>query len=67
VRNRWIRVATLDPEGPAIHVLGDRGFAPHGPERLALPVARSSAAWYGGRREHLPCARIVPPAPEETP
>ncbi|HLJ49193.1 MAG TPA: DUF2309 domain-containing protein [Bryobacteraceae bacterium] len=58
VENRWVRIATIDPESGCVHVRRDRGF-----ERLAaplerLPVALSYAEWYGGKREHLGMAWI---------
>ena len=58
VENRWFRLATIDPETGAVHVRRDHGFeAFEGPvERL--PVALSSAEWYGGKRQHLPMAWI---------
>jgi hypothetical protein len=57
-RNRWIRVAALDPDSAALQVLGPGGFAPHAPEMNRLPEAGGSADWTRGRRDHLPCARI---------
>jgi hypothetical protein len=60
IENRWIRVATLDPDSPAIHVFGTGGIRPHDRERSELPVVRDSAAWYRGQRDHLGCARIDP-------
>lgn len=60
VRNRWIRVASLDPSSPTVRELGPGGFAPVAP--APLPRAASSADWYRGHRDHLPCARIEGPA-----
>lgn len=58
VENRWIRVATIDPESGCVHICRDQGFEEfYGPiERL--PVAFSSSEWYGGKLEHLPMAWI---------
>ncbi len=59
VENRWIRLATLDPDDGHVEVYRGGGVF----ERLEgdeepLPVAGSSLEWYAGRREHLPLARI---------
>ncbi len=58
VENRWVRIAAIDPASGYVHVRRDGGF-----ERLVgpldrLPVAFSSAEWYGGKREHLAMAWI---------
>jgi hypothetical protein len=65
VENRWIRVATIDPDSGRVHVRRDGGFeAFEGPvERL--PVALSSAEWYSGKLEHLAMASIQTPAGAE--
>ena len=63
VRNRWIRVAALDPDSPTVRELRPAGFSPVAP--TPLPSARTSAEWYRGHRDHLPCARIGAPAPAE--
>ncbi|HEX2573201.1 MAG TPA: DUF2309 domain-containing protein [Polyangia bacterium] len=59
VRNRWLQVATVDPETREIQVLGADGFAPLVAPAAPLPVVPSSVDWYRGRREHLPLARIA--------
>ena len=59
IEGGWIRLAVLDPEGPGIQVYRGGRFERHVPESLVLATAPSSAAWYRGRRDHLPCARIV--------
>lgn len=61
VRNRWLQVATVDPETREIQVFGEQGFAPWMPPATAapLPVVPSSVDWYRGQREHLPLARIA--------
>jgi uncharacterized protein len=58
VENRWIRIATIDPESGRVHVRRDGGFEEfHGPvERL--PAALSSAEWFGGKIGHLGMASI---------
>jgi hypothetical protein len=61
VNNRWIQLASLSPtEGPIrVYSARERSFVDHVPEARELPVVGSSLDWYGGRREHLRCARIV--------
>lgn len=68
IRNRWIQIATLDPDGATLHVLrrGAR-FEEHVPENTVLATAPTSSAWYGGRRDHLPCARITSAVPAAWP
>lgn len=58
VKNRWIRVATIDPGDGRVHVYRDGVFEPFVPAAVPLPVASSSAEWYQGRLEHLAMARI---------
>jgi len=63
VENRWIRVATIDPASGRIHarrghIDKDGGFEEFEGPVERLPVALSSAEWYGGRIEHLPMAWI---------
>jgi len=56
--NRWIRIATIDPESGRVHVRRDRGFEEFDGPLERLPVALSSAEWYSGKREHLRMAWI---------
>ena len=58
VENRWIRVATIDPDSGRIHVRRNSGFEQFDGPVERLPVAFSSAEWYGGKIEHLPMAWI---------
>jgi uncharacterized protein YbcC (UPF0753/DUF2309 family) len=58
VENRWIRLATIDPESGRVHVRRDSGFEEFAGPLERLPVALSSAEWYGGKPEHLPMAWI---------
>jgi uncharacterized protein YbcC (UPF0753/DUF2309 family) len=58
VANRWIRLATIDPESGKIHVRREAGFAEFQGPVERLPVAFSSAEWYRGKIEHLPMAWI---------
>lgn len=59
VDNRWVRLATLDPETGEVHVRRDEGF-----EKLAggieeLPSVAASVDWFRGKLQHLPMARIA--------
>jgi len=58
VENRWIRVATIDPESGRVHVYRDHGFEEFDGPVERLPVALSSAEWYDGKIEHLGMAWI---------
>jgi len=58
VENRWIRVATIDPASGRVHLRRDSGFEEFDGPVERLPVALSSAEWYGGKLEHLPMAWI---------
>lgn len=61
VCNRWIRLATLDPEDGHIEVYrGGEVFEPLRGDEEPLPVAASSRDWFRGKMEHLPLARIDP-------
>ncbi len=65
VVNRWIRVATIDPESGRVHVRRDDGFQPFDARLESLPVAHSSAEWYSGKLDHLPMASIQIPTGTE--
>lgn len=58
VDNRWIRLATIDPATGLVHVRRDSGFEEFNGLVERLPVALTSAEWYGGKRQHLPMAWI---------
>jgi hypothetical protein len=58
VENRWIRIATIDPESGRVHVRRDSGFEEFDGPVERLPVALSSAEWYSGKIEHLAMAWI---------
>ncbi len=58
LHNRWIRLAALDPFSGEIHVYRDGVFEVLQVDDSPLPEAPSSLAWYGGKSEHLPLARI---------
>jgi uncharacterized protein YbcC (UPF0753/DUF2309 family) len=58
VVNRWIRVATIDPESGRVHVRRDGGFEEFEGTVERLPVAFRSAEWYRGKGAHLAMAWI---------
>jgi hypothetical protein len=58
VENRWIRLATIDPESGRAHVWRDGGFEEFEGPIERLPSAFSSAEWFTGKIEHLPMAAI---------
>jgi len=59
LENRWIRLAVMDPAGGPPLLYRDGAWDPVAGDDEGLPVAASSAAWYDGKREHLPVARIA--------
>jgi uncharacterized protein YbcC (UPF0753/DUF2309 family) len=58
IDNRWIRVATVDPESGRVHIRRSDGFEEFDGPVERLPAAFSSAEWYSGKIEHLPMAWI---------
>jgi uncharacterized protein YbcC (UPF0753/DUF2309 family) len=58
VENRWIRMATIDPDSGCVHVRRGGGFEESREPLERMPVALSSAEWYSGQRQHLPMAWI---------
>jgi uncharacterized protein YbcC (UPF0753/DUF2309 family) len=58
VENRWIRLATIDPDSGSVHVRRDGGFEEFDAPLERLPVSFSSAEWFAGKIEHLPMAWI---------
>jgi uncharacterized protein YbcC (UPF0753/DUF2309 family) len=59
VDNRWVRLATLDPDTGEVNVRRDDAF-----ERLeggidALPSVAASVDWFRGKLQHLPIAHIA--------
>ena len=58
VENRWIRLATIDPATGLVHVRRDGGFEEFDGPVERLPVAFTSAEWYGGKLQHLTTAWI---------
>jgi uncharacterized protein YbcC (UPF0753/DUF2309 family) len=62
VRNRWLWLASLDPESGAVSELRAEGFVSRPPEQPLAAVTGDSSAWYQGRRGFLPPAAIIPAA-----
>ena len=60
VVNRWIRLATQDPDSGAIMVYRNGVFEPIDGDDVPLPRSTSSASYYQGTLDHLPVARIEP-------
>ncbi len=56
--NRWIRLATIDPDSGEVWIRRGAEFERLSPALDTLPSAASSADWFRGRIEHLPIARI---------
>jgi len=61
VNNRWIRLATIDPDSGRVHVRRDGGFEEFNESLERLPVALTSNEWYAGKLQHLPMAWIQTP------
>jgi uncharacterized protein YbcC (UPF0753/DUF2309 family) len=64
LENRWIRLATVDPDhAQTVHAYrgGGEWECIEGNDEL-LGKAVSSLDWYRGKRDHLPVARIETPA-----
>ena len=58
VRNRWVRLAVLDPATAVLSVFQGGVFRPYTPQSGILPKAKSSVDWYRGWRDHLDFAEI---------
>ena len=63
VKNRWIRLSTMDPDTGAIKVYRDGIWEDLAGDEVPLPRSTSSAKYYSGTLEHLPVARIEPEMP----
>ncbi|MGA2702172.1 MAG: DUF2309 domain-containing protein [Isosphaeraceae bacterium] len=57
-RNRWVRLAVLDPATGELSLFQLGGFRPYQPQAGVLPKAASSVDWYRGWRDHLEFAEI---------
>lgn len=58
ITNEWVKLATLDPDSPTIHVYQRGAFQRYQSQAEKLPRAASSADWYRGWRDHLEFAQI---------
>ncbi len=58
VDRRWLFAACLDPDSSALWLREAGGYRPWSPEAAPPSVAGDSAAWYAGRRDHLPIAEL---------
>jgi uncharacterized protein YbcC (UPF0753/DUF2309 family) len=59
VRNRWVWLASFDPESGRVWELRSTGFVAHVAEHALNFVKGESAAWYQGKRGFLPPVAIV--------
>jgi hypothetical protein len=59
VENRWIRLATLDPESGEVALYQNGQFVVLDEREVLLPEVRSSVEWFGGKLHHLPMAKIT--------
>jgi uncharacterized protein YbcC (UPF0753/DUF2309 family) len=59
VDNRWVHLIALDPSDHRLYRLGEAGYEPYRPLGTELGIAARSMDWYGGKRDHLPFARIT--------
>jgi uncharacterized protein YbcC (UPF0753/DUF2309 family) len=59
-RNRWVRLAVLDPDSNTLSVFQGGEFRLYEPQASVLPKAASSVDWYRGWRDHLEFAEIEP-------
>jgi uncharacterized protein len=59
VRNRWLWLASLDPESGTVWELRPEGFVAHAPEHPLARIAGGSAVWYQGKGGFLPPVAIA--------
>jgi uncharacterized protein YbcC (UPF0753/DUF2309 family) len=59
VRNRWIWLASLDPDSGALWESRASGWVEHSAEHPLPIVTGDSSAWYQGKRGFLPPVGIV--------
>ncbi len=62
VENQWVRTVARDPAAGSLAVFtagGGGSFVPYAPENTLLPTAADSTAWFRGRRDNVPPARIL--------
>lgn len=58
VRNRWVYIASLDPDSDRVVEIDARGARPYAPERPVPHVPGGSVLAYRGQRGHLPFTRL---------
>lgn len=58
VTNRWIRLASLDPDNGTVHLWDSGSWVEVPPSNRDLPRASSSPDWFVGKMDHLPVAEI---------
>lgn len=59
IRNEWVQIVTLDPNGPGMQMFRHGRFEPYNPATTKLPEVEHSCDWYRGWRDHLGFAQIV--------
>lgn len=60
VKGNWVQLAVYDVDQQTLHHYIDGLFVPYAPEANEIPIRSSSMDWYGGSREHLGFASIIP-------
>ncbi len=63
VRNRWLYLAALSPDGPEVHDFSSGEARLHVPRQPLHVVPGPSVNWFGGKRGHLGFAQITRQAP----
>ncbi|MEI7781146.1 MAG: putative inorganic carbon transporter subunit DabA, partial [Planctomycetota bacterium] len=59
VVNRWVQLASWDPDGGGMSVFENGRFVPYSREVADMAVVQRSAEWYAGHRGNLPPARVL--------
>jgi hypothetical protein len=60
LENRWIRLSIMDPDTGKIQIYrGNHNWEDLTGDEEPLPIATSSIAYYQGKSQHLPVARIA--------
>ena len=59
VVNRWVQLASWDPDGGGMSVFENGRFVPYAREVADMAVVQRSAEWYAGHRGNLPPARVL--------
>ena len=58
IENRWIRLATIDPDDGQIHIYRGGQFEPFTESVESLPEYASSPDWFSGELDYLPIVRV---------